>query len=871
MPDAPIRPRLLLVDGYSLLFRTFHSIKNPLTAGDGTNVAALYGTVRVFISLLGRHSPDRVAFVLDAPGPTFRDEIFPKYKAGRPPTPPDLPPQADLLRKLFPLLGWPLVEVPGCEADDAIAALTKRALDAGYEVRIFTHDKDLMQLIGPRVVHIAHGRKGEESLRDADYVRERYGVGPEHMRDLLALAGDSTDNLPGVPGVGPKTAAKLLADFSDLEGVLAHADEVGGKVGENLVKHAGDARLTWKLVRLADDVTVPPLDELVLSETSPEALDLLQKLRFAGVIRDLGLVERTEARLEVIGDGPPGGFVEKVKGDGRLGLALDAEPGPARRYGIRALGLAADEGAGYGLACDGEPPKWAAELLADPGITVVGYDLKPLALQLTNPEDLMIAGWLLEADRVPRGLASLCQVHLGKRPAGGGKADAQGDLLAGRGEELEGIAGRAAAALELEPVLTEKIKNLELERVYREIELPLLPVIAAVERRGLLLDVEALGELSRELHTRMAELEKRAHALAGREFNVASTKQTGEVLFGELKLPGGRRTKTGFSTAGDVLERLAPEHEIARVILEHRQLAKLDGTYAAKLPGEVDPASGRLHTTLHQAGVSTGRLSSSDPNLQNIPVRTELGRRIRRAFAAPEGHALVSADYSQIELRILAHVSGEVRLIEAFRAGADVHAATAAVLFGVEGGDVSPERRNAAKVVNYSLIYGKGVYGLASDLGISRGEAKEFIDGYFAKYPAVREWMDSGLERARELGYTVTLFGRRRPFGELNSPNRQAREAAERAALNAPLQGTAADICKLAMIRTEGMLGDADRGARLLLQIHDELLVECPEGETGRVEEILREAMEGACGEQLKLQVPLAVEVGSGRNWLEAH
>ncbi len=871
MPEGSSRPRLLLVDGYSLLFRVFHSIKTPLTARDGTNVAALYGSVRIFLGLLESQKPDRVAFVLDAPGPTFRDEIFPSYKANRPPAPPEIRPQADLLRRLFPLLGWPLVETPGYEADDAIAALTKTGLDAGYDVRIFTHDKDLMQLIGPRVVHIAHGRKGEESLRDAGYVRERYGVNPERMRDLLALAGDSTDNLPGVPGVGPKTAAGLLAKFSDMEGVLAHAAEIPGKLGQNLSEHIEDARLTWKLVGLAEDAPVPPLDELAISPAKPGALEMLQDLRFVGVIRDMGLVERTEARLEVVSTGPPDGFVEKIRKSGRLGIALEAETGPARRYRIQALGLAAEPGVGYGLACDGEAPAWLFELLTDAQISTIGYDLKPIALRVSHPEDLMLAGWLLEADRLPRGLAALCQTHLGKRPAGEEAQSVQGDLLAEGGSELKGLAGRAAAALELQPVLVEKIKELDLERVYRQIELPLLPVIAAVEGRGLLLDSTALAELSAELHVRMVELEKRAHELAGHPFNVASTKQTGEVLFGEMKLPGGRRTKTGFSTAGDVLEKLAAEHEIAAVLLENRQLAKLDGTYAAKLPAEVDPVSGRLHTTLHQAAVATGRLSSSDPNLQNIPVRTELGRRIRRAFIAPAGCVLVSADYSQIELRLLAHISGEVRLLEAFRAGGDIHAATAAVIFGVDIKDVSQEQRNAAKVVNYSLIYGKGVYGLASDLGIDRAEAKAFIDGYFAKYPAVREWMDSGLERARELGYTVTLFGRRRPFGELNSPNRQAREAAERAALNAPLQGTAADICKLAMIRAEKLLNDCDCGARLLLQIHDELLVECPEGEAERVGGILREAMENACEGLLKLQVPLVVEVGSGRNWLKAH
>ncbi|MCK4593290.1 hypothetical protein KAU45_02220, partial [bacterium] len=496
MSEGSTRPRLLLVDGYALLFRFFHSIKTPLTAKDGTNVAALYGTVRLFRGLLERHQPDRVAFVLDAPGSTFRDEIFPKYKANRPPTPPDLPPQANLLRKLFPLLGWPLVEVPGYEADDAIAALTTKALNSGYEVRIFTHDKDLTQLIGPRVVHITHGRKGEDSLRDAGYVSEKFGVGPERMRDLLALTGDSVDNLPGVPGVGPKTAAKLLAAYGDLEGVLSHADEVKGKPGENLVKHAEDARLTWRLVGLAEDAPVPPLDELVTTGVGSAALKLLKELRFAGLIRDLGLMERTEARLGVLRSGPPARFVERVKKVGRLGIALETEVGPARHYSVKAVGLAVDPNTGYGLRCDGEPPDWLRDLLADPDVAVVGYDLKPIVLLTSPVEDLMLAGWLLEADRTPRGLAALCQTHLDLRPVGEEEGSTQGDLLTDQDDELKRLAGHAAAALELEPVLGEKIKRFELGRVYRKIELPLLPVLAKVEGRGLLLDSSALDELS---------------------------------------------------------------------------------------------------------------------------------------------------------------------------------------------------------------------------------------------------------------------------------------------------------------------------------------------------------------------------------------
>ncbi|MBD3371519.1 MAG: DNA polymerase I [Candidatus Coatesbacteria bacterium] len=876
-------PRLLLVDGYSLIFRTFHSIKTPMRSADGVNVAALYGATRVMLGLIRRHlfgdsaagdyaarrrghTGDRLAFVVDAPGKNFRHELFPDYKAQRPPTPPELPPQMDRLRELYPALGWPVVEESGYEADDVIAALTRRGREAGYEVLIFTGDKDLMQLIGPGVRHIAHGRRGEESLRDAEYVREKFGVAPERMRDLLALTGDTVDNLPGVPGVGPKTAAKLLDQYGDLDGVIEHAGEVSGKLGERLRENIEAARLTWKLVGLDEDAPAPELDELTLGEPATAAVEKLQTLRFASILRELGLTERREVSLSVAENGPPEGFVDKVKAAGKLGLIPLGDYRSDRTYELRGLRLAAEENAEIGVPCENGLPDWVGGLLADDEITVVGYDLKPLAESLKKYEDLMLAGWLLEADRPPRGLADYCRRHLGETPDE--NSGDQAELFDAPRDEA---AGHAAAALRLRPILEKKRAEAELERVYRQIELPLIPVLAAVERRGLPLDTDRLAELSEELQAEMEKLEAQAHELAGREFNVASPKQVGEVLFGELNLPGGRKTKTGYSTASDVLEGLAGEHEIARVILEHRRLAKLEGTYAAKLPRSVAETTGRLHTTLHQAAVSTGRLSSSDPNLQNIPIRTETGRRIRGAFRAPEGRRLVSADYSQIELRLLAHVSGETRLIEAFRSGVDVHAATAATLFDINTDAVTSEQRNSAKIVNYSLIYGKGVYGLAQDLGIERNEAREFIDNYFNKYPAVKEWMERHTERVRVLGYTVTLFGRRRPFGEINSPNRRTREAAERAALNAPLQGTAADICKLAMIRAEQALTKSDLNADLLLQIHDELLVEAPVDKVDEVGGLLREAMEKAHKGLIKLSVPLTVEIGSGEDWLSAH
>ncbi|MBD3400021.1 MAG: DNA polymerase I [Candidatus Coatesbacteria bacterium] len=879
------KPRLLLVDGYSLIFRTFHSIKSSLTDEEGVNVAALYGATRLVLGLIRRHlfdgaekggyrkhlgeyAEERFAFVVDAPGKNFRHEVFEDYKANRPPTPPELPPQMERLRELYPALGWPVVEVPGYEADDAIAALTREARDAGYEVLIFTGDKDLMQLIGPAVRHIAHGRKGEESLRDADYVREKFGVAPEKMRDLLALTGDTVDNLPGVPGVGPKKAAGLLEEYGDLESIFDHADEVKGKLGEKLREHEEEARLTWRLVGLDEETPVPGLDELRLSAPGDEARELLSSLRFASLTRELGLAESREVSFTTADDGPPEDFGAAVKDAGRLALIPLGEYRDDRSYELRALRLAVRSDAELLVPCEDGLPAWLGELLNADGVTAIGYALKPLSEELGTFEELMLAGWLLEADRPPRGLADYCQKHLGERPRGGGD-EAQGDLFA-EPEQSE-AAGHAAAALRLWPVLEKKLAEAELELVYRGIELPLTPVLAAVERRGLWLDRQALGDFAAELRRRMEELEERAHELTGIEFNIASPKQVGEVLFDKLDLPGAKKTKTGYSTAQSVLEKLAPEHEIARVILDYRQLAKLEGTYAARLPERIAQSTGRLHTTLHQAAVATGRLSSSDPNLQNIPIRTELGRRIRAAFTAPTGWKLVSADYSQIELRLLAHVSGETRLIEAFRSGVDVHAATAATLFECDPDEVTPEQRNSAKIVNYSLIYGKGVYGLARDLDIGRDEAGEFIDNYFRKYPAVKEWMERHTERVRKLGYTVTLCGRRRPFGEINSPNRRVREAAERAALNAPLQGTAADICKLAMIRAEEALGSAELQARLLLQIHDELLVEAPRGEVEAVSDLLRRAMEQAHEGLIKLSVPLTVELGVGDNWLAAH
>jgi DNA polymerase-1 len=865
--------KLLLIDGMALLYRTFYSIKTPLTTSSGVNVAALYGALRACIALLKRHQPERFAFVMDTPQPTFRHKEYPEYKANRPPIPPELPPQLDLLRKVIPHLGWKLVEREGYEADDLIATLTRQTVEEGGEVLIFTADKDLMQLIGPSVSHLIHGRRGEENRRGADYVREKFGVEPGQIRDLLALTGDSSDNLPGIPGVGPKKAAALLTTYGSFDGVFAHADEVKGKLGESLREHQDDARLTWKLVRLDDEAPVPPLAELAPTEPTDRAKGLLKLLGFNSLIRELGLEQKRETKLTVLGDEIPASFIQKVQRIGRVALIHRGEIKRDRSYHLTALGLAVDADEGFGLRCNGKLPGLIQELLADKGIRVLGYGLKPfLGLTgITNYDDALLAGWLVEANRSSKDLPALCEQYLGRIPAGGGGEDSQGDLLSGEGDELKTLAGEAAALVALTHKLELELATQELKRVYYDIELPLAAVLASVEKRGILLDSTALNNFSEELTRQQGELAEQIHALAGHSFNVASPKQVGEVLFGELGLPGAKKTKSGYSTSRGVLEKLVEEHEIARLILEHRQLAKLDGTYAKAFPKQVAPDTGRLHTTLHQAAVSTGRLSSSNPNLQNIPIRTELGRHIREAFIAPSGWKLISADYSQIELRLMAHIAGETRLIEGFLNNADVHRLTAGTLLGIPADEVTKEQRNQAKIVNYSLFYGKGVYGLARDLRMSIAEAKAFIDNYFSKYPAVREWMDGNAERARELGYTITLFGRKRPFGGLDSPSRQVREASERAALNAPIQGSAADLCKLAMIRAEQMFGESDLQARMLLQIHDELLVECPVEEVEATSAILREAMENAAEGFVHLSVPITVDIGSGDNWLQAH
>jgi len=867
--------KLLLIDGMALLYRAFYSIKQPLTTSSGVNVAALYGALRTCISLIKRHQPDRFAFVMDTPQPTFRHEEYHDYKANRPPIPPELPPQLDLLRKVIPHLGWKLVEQVGYEADDLIATLTRQTVEEGGEVLIFTADKDLMQLICPQVSHLAHGRRGEENRRGADYVREKFGVEPEQIRDLLALTGDSSDNLPGIPGVGPKKAAALLQRYGSFDGVFAHADEVKGKLGESLREHQSDARLTWKLVRLDDDAPVPPLAELVPTEPDDRAKGLLKLLGFNSLIRELGLEQKRETKLTVLGDEIPASFIQKVRRIGRVALVHRGEVRGDRSYHLTALGLAVDAREGYALRCKGKLPGLIQELLADSGIRVLGYGLKPfLGLTgITNYDDALLAGWLVEANRAPKDLSALCERYLGATPAGSGGGSSQGDLLSGNddGDELKTLAGEAAALVALTHKLELALASQELKRVYYDIELPLAAVLASVEKRGILLDSTALNSFSEELTRQQGELAERIYALAGCSFNVASPKQVGEVLFGELGLSGAKKTKSGYSTSRGILEKLTGEHEIVRLILEHRQLAKLDGTYAKAFPKQVAPKTGRLHTTLHQAAVSTGRLSSSNPNLQNIPIRTELGRHIREAFIAPPGWKLISADYSQIELRLMAHIAGETALIAGFHNEVDVHRLTAGTLLGIPADEVTTEQRNQAKIVNYSLFYGKGVYGLARDLRMSIAEAKAFIDNYFSKYPAVREWMDGNAERARELGYTITLFGRKRPFGGLDSPSRQVREAAERAALNAPIQGSAADLCKLAMIRAEGMFAESNLQARMLLQIHDELLVECPAEEVEASSAILRQAMEQAAEGFVHLTVPITVDIGSGDNWLQAH
>ncbi|WP_308364502.1 MULTISPECIES: DNA polymerase I [unclassified Microbulbifer] len=902
------RPPLILVDGSSYLYRAFHALP-PLATSKGNPTGAVRGVISMLRRHLKEHPDSTVAVVFDAKGKTFRDELFAEYKSHRPPMPDDLREQIQPIHDLIDAMGLPRLVIDGVEADDVIGTLALEALREGQEVIISTGDKDMAQLVRPGITLV--NTMSNTSL-DSEGVREKFGVGPELIIDFLALMGDKSDNIPGVPGVGEKTALGLLQNLGSLEDIYANLDAIaslsfrGAKtLGKKMEEHREAAELSYKLATIKTDVEMPvhPRD-LHHGEPHKEQLkQLYGELEFRGWLEELDgdsvqeVVQQAaaERNYEIITDmGDFDRWLDKLKNSEVF--AFDTETTSLNYMQARLVGLSfaveSHEAAYVPLAHDymGAPDQLPMEtvleklrpLLEDPAQKKVGqhlkYDSHILAgcdIQLRGVyRDTMLESYVLDSTASRHDMDSLALKYLGEHTV-------HFEDIAGKGAkqltfnqiELEKAGPYAAEdadiTLRLHNELSTRLaREPSLEKVLDEIEMPLVPVLARMERYGTYIDAAMLAKQSGELEQKMRDVEQQAFIVAGEEFNLGSTKQLGTILFEKLLIPVIKKTPKGApSTAEPVLQELAHSHELPALIMQYRGLAKLKNTYTDKLPLMIDPASGRVHTSYHQAVAATGRLSSSDPNLQNIPIRTEEGRRIRQAFVAPEGRVIIAADYSQIELRIMAHLSGDKGLVDAFAQGADIHRATAAEVFEVAPEAVDGEQRRRAKAINFGLIYGMSAFGLAKQLGIPRADAQTYIERYFERYPGVRRYMDSTRKQAAEKGYVETLFGRRLYLPEINSRNAMQRQAAERTAINAPMQGSAADIIKRAMITVDAWLAEQKLASKLIMQVHDELVLEVPEDEAARVSEGITGLMQGAA----ELAVPLIVDLGRGANWDEAH
>jgi DNA polymerase-1 len=891
--------RIYLIDGSALVYRShFAFIRNPLVTSTGENVSAVYGFAQTLFMVLREAAAQYAAVVFDTPEPTERHERYVAYKAQRPPMPEALVSQLPLIEELVRAVGIRNLTRPGTEADDLIASLAVTFVAQGGDAVIVSADKDFNPLLSEKIRQWVPPRGAQPAVwLGPKEVEERWGIPASRLLDLFALIGDTVDNVPGVAGIGEKTALELIRAYDDLDTLYERIDTVPrASIREKLLSHREDAFLSRDLIRLRTDlVSDVKLEEYAVPDIHERTglLPLLLRLEFRRMVEQLGLKTQStwEGRYDLIRDaaalreilsrhpGKGGGLSIVTAGTG-------SEPRSSRLLGI---GFAWEPGRAYFAAVEAEgssgiPPKDATALLGplltDPSIEKIGENLKSDLHRLRGigiePQgslfDTRIVSYLIDPDR-PRDLDAMALEILGH------KKSALADLL-GSGKQKVGIEGvaqgrlgdlvaeEADVALRLRDPLAVTLAERGQEKLYREIESPLIPVLAAMERTGVCCDPAQLKVLSIEMESDLARLTEEIHRFAGTEFNIGSPQQLGEILFTRLKLKRGKKTKTGWSTDSDVLEELAVDQPIARAVLEYRQAGKLRSTYVDVLPKLIDPVTGRIHAQFNQTVAATGRLSSSDPNLQNIPIRSPMGRRIRRAFVAQRsGDVLISADYSQIELRILAHLSEDEALVEAFRSGADIHAATAARIFDTTPDRVDPILRSRAKVVNYGILYGMGPTRLSREMSIPLIEARRFIEQYFAKMPRVRVYLDQNLARAKSDGYVSTILGRRRYLPELRSSDGRMRAQAERIAANAPIQGSAADLIKIAMIAIDAKLIDARLTTRLILQVHDELVLEGPEREREEVQALVSSEMEGA----VALRVPLEVDVHSGGNWDEAH
>jgi len=867
MPSA--RPTLYLVDSMSNIHRAYHAIQRLSTsAGRPTN--AVYGFVTMLRKMVREHSPDLLAAAWDGPQRTLRHEAYAEYKANRVAMADDLATQLPEIREALAAYRIPVIELPGYEADDVIGSLAKKAESQGYDVVIVTADKDMLQLVSGDRIRVFH--TGKEVFLDDSGVTAFFGVAPGQVGDVLALMGDSVDNIPGVPGVGQVTARKWITEYGNLTALLEHADEIKGKVGESLRAHREDALLSRRLVEIPVDLPVP-FDPTALRRSEPDfgrLKDLFVRLEFHSLAAEIhgDAAVAPELTFERLAPGSPFPAIA-----GPAGVSLLTRNGHALlavRSGEKTF-IAEEDAAAI-------VRRWKA--LEAGGAAFAMGDAKPLDALLAGAGeevradvfDVCLAQYVLAPGVATAELEPMAFQRLGQRLVPDKEAGVSACALPGSYEIAHAdrwLAERASAAAALAPVLSAELAaRPELDRLYRDIERPLTPVLARMERAGVAIDSPLLAEISRRMEGELRSLEQKIWAEAGEEFNVNSPVKLGQILFEKLKYPVLKKTaKTRSSSTGfEVLTELAEKGlSLPKLVLEFREISKLKGTYVDALPLLAD-AAGRIHSSFRQNVAATGRLSSSDPNLQNIPIRTTTGREIRKAFVAPRGFRLVVADYSQIELRILAHLSGDAALIQAFEEKQDIHRATAARIFGVAPDLVSHEMRVAAKRINFALLYGMAAFTLGKELGVSTSEAKSYVDSYFNQFPSVRACLDGILAEARRTKEVRTLFGRVRPIPDIAASNGAVRANAERMALNAPFQGTAADIIKIAMIRLDAALAREALAARLVLQVHDELILEAPESEVPAVERMVREVMERAA----ELKVHLAVDVGSGQNWLEA-
>jgi DNA polymerase-1 len=914
-------PRIFLVDAYALIYRSYFAfIRRPLTNSRGLNTSAPFGFTNFLLDIRDLLEPDYLAVVFDA-GDSFRDEVYEDYKATREKMPDDLAASLDWIRTIVDGFHDAVVELDGYEADDVIGTLAIKARQAGLEAVIVSGDKDFYQLVGPGIHLMNPGRGGPTGVA-AEWVSEenaaeKFGIPPSQVRDYLALVGDSSDNVPGAPGIGPKTAVKLLGEFGSLEAMLARTEDVTPpKARKSLEENADQVRLSRRLVTIITDLEVElDLDALRVREPDAERLrDVFVELEFRRLAERYAehasrehpkeevevepvafqILERTADVAEV---------VERIRGHGRVSLRAEgSEPDPLRGD-VVGLALSTDPTDGwyvplghvapFALTFEGEEqgevrnlpalsdPTMSPlkDLLEDDAVAKMGHDLKHTALVLSRAGvtvrggafDTMVASYVLDPGRRGHGLDFLALELFAEK-----LASYQDVVGSGRNKipfpeapverARDHLCGSAAAALRLREAFLAELRDTELDRLMSDVEMPLVSVLTRMELAGIGIDPTFFEDMRGRLRKELDLIQEEIYKLSGAEFNMNSTPQLRQVLFEKLELPVLKRTKTGPSTDASVLEELAAEgHEVPKLLMDYRELEKLRSTYVEALPQLVNPRTGRIHTSFNQTVAATGRLSSSNPNLQNIPIRTPLGREIRKGFVSAPGSTFLGVDYSQVELRILAHFSRDEAFVQAFTRGIDVHRQTASVIFGVPVDDVTPAMRGQAKTVNFATLYGQGPFSLARQLGIGRDEARAFIDTYFERFAGVRAYLDEQVTKARELGYVETVLGRRRYVPELKSRNWNVRQFGERVAQNTPIQGTAADMIKLAMLRVQRALDHLEGGARMLLQVHDELLFEVPEDEVDAVREVVVQEMESA----MQLDVPLVAEWGVGPNWYE--